>query len=205
MTDNDAKPSIAAILLAAGASRRLGRPKQLLDVAGQPLVAHAVKQAIDLCDAGLVVVTGAAGDQVAAALAGFSFVRVHNPDAAEGMGSSIRHGVLASAADADGILLLVCDQPAVDQGHLMTLIDTWRQSPAQVVAARYADTSGVPAIFPASYRARLAALEGQSGARAILAEADNVIHVDMPAAAFDVDTPADVERLERLLAGRSID
>ena len=195
--DSDVNTSVAAILLAAGGSRRLGAPKQLLTVAGMPMVVHAVRQAIAHCDAGMVVVTGAARDQVVDVLAGQPVDIVDNPDWAQGMGTSIRAGVAAASVQAGGLLLLVCDQPGVGTAELAGLLDAWRAAPERIAAAGYADTCGVPAIFPAHYRGRLMALTGDRGARSIISEADEITVVAMPAAADDIDTPADVRRLDR--------
>jgi len=200
--DSDVNTSIAAILLAAGRSRRLGAPKQLLTVDGTPLVVRAVRQAMVHCDAGMVVVTGAGREQIIDVLAGLPIDIVENPDWAQGMGTSIRCGVAAAPAAAGGLLLLVCDQPAVGAAELAGLTDAWRAAPERIAAAGYAGTRGVPAIFPACYRGRLMALNGDCGARSIIAEADEVTVVDMPAAAHDIDTPADAQWLGYTPSGR---
>lgn len=201
--DSDVNTSLAAILLAAGGSRRLGAPKQLLEVDGTPMVVHAVRQAIAHCDAGMVVVTGAAREQVIDVLAGLPIDIVDNPDWELGMGTSIGRGVAAASAGAGGLLLLVCDQPVVGAAELAGLVAAWRAAPECIAAAGYAGTHGVPAIFPARYRGRLMALTGDRGARSIVGEADEVTVVDMPAAAHDIDTPEDARRLRDTPPGRA--
>lgn len=195
MSTEEARPHVAGVLLAAGDSSRLGTPKQLLEYRGEPLVVRAARAALDVCPAGLVVVTGARHDAVAAALAGLPLLVRHNPDWAEGMGASVRCGVAAVPAAARGILLWVCDQPRVGAGQLGALVAAFGAAPDRIAAAAYAGTAGVPAVFPAAYRDALAALQGRRGARAIIADAAGVTRVDMPEAASDVDTPDDVAQL----------
>lgn len=186
---------IAGILLAAGESSRLGRPKQMLEIAGESLVHRAARTALGYCTAGLVVVTGAVHDPIVATLAPTPARIVHNPEWQEGMGASLRCGVAASPANADAFLLVLCDQPRIGRGELGALVDAWTAAPEAIAAAGYAGSCGVPAIFPARFRDRLLALRGERGARALLEEEDRVSVVDMPAAAFDIDTPEDAGRL----------
>jgi molybdenum cofactor cytidylyltransferase len=188
-------PLIAGVILAAGGSERLGQPKQLIDHGGVPLVVEAVKQAIDYCDAGLTVVTGARHDDVANVLDHQSINLIHNSGWGEGMGSSIRRGVASASSDANAILLLVCDQPFLSAADIGNLVDAWKARPDRIAAAGYAGTQGVPAIFPAVYRESLLDLRGDRGARGIIEAAPAVSIVDMPNAQFDIDTPADLEKL----------
>jgi molybdenum cofactor cytidylyltransferase len=185
----NARAFLAGVLLAAGSSRRLGRPKQLLIFKGAPLVVHAAKQALDFIDAGLIVVTGAAHDEVIGALEGLPVRAVYNPHWREGIGSSIRQGVATISADVGAILLMLCDQPAISPEDFDRLVRAWRHDPDRITAAGYGNGCGVPAIFPRRYREQLLTLTGDRGARQIIENSEKITVVDMPNAELDIDTP----------------
>lgn len=191
-TSAQASDGLAAMVLAAGAGRRFGGPKQLARVAGRALVVRAVELALGCSPAGVVVVTGAFGAEVAAALAALPVQLAPNPQWARGMAGSIRCGLGALPARANACLILLADQPAIDTADLRRLVDAWAARPGAVAAAHYAGACGAPAIFPAAYWPGLAALQGDRGARALLATLDALTAVPMPAAAFDIDTPQDL-------------
>lgn len=172
-------------VLAAGLSRRLGRPKQLLDFRGLPLIRHAALTALGAgCDETIVI------GSFPEALAGLPVTMLDNPDAAEGMSSSIRMAV--RHADGARILLMLCDQPLVGSEQLRALIAT----NAGIVATAYDGTLGVPAIFAPRFADELLALRGDAGARAVIhAHRDEVIAVECESAAIDIDTAADYDRL----------
>lgn len=181
------------LILAAGAARRFGRPKQLADWQGRPLVAHAVRTARA---AGLrpTVVLGAYADEVTAALDARCRT-VEAPDWSEGMGASIRAGVRALEVDEmERFAIWTCDQPLVTGDDLSRLDEACRGVDA--AAAAYEGIVGVPACFDASLYGRLAELDGDTGARPLLREtALRVRDVEMPRAADDIDTPSDLARL----------
>lgn len=183
------------MLLAAGASSRLGQPKQLVNYNGVPLVCHAVSRALNFCDAGLTVVTGACHDDVFTALDHLPVRVDFNSGWPEGIGSSIRQGVTTIGPDVRAILLMVCDQPAISSHDLRNLVNAWKCRPDRVAAAGYAGTTGVPAIFPSSLRKELQGLNGDRGAKKIIDAAEDVSVVDMPNALFDVDTPDHLDKL----------
>lgn len=131
------------------------------------------------------------------ALADLPVDLVHNPDSAEGMGTSIRAAMAALpqvAPAATHVLLLVCDQPLLTPAHLQSLWAATQQSPQAVTAAFYSDRLGVPAIFPRLYFPELQALSGDQGARHLL-QTLPVTPIPMPQAAFDLDTPDDLRHL----------
>lgn len=180
-------------MLAAGAASRFGSAKQLLPLNGEPLVRAAASRAARIVGSSLLVVLGARADELAQVLGGYRCVS--NPHWREGIGSSLRTGVAALPPDCTGVLILLADQAAVTVEDLEELADTWRLQPTRIAAARYDNTLGVPAIFPRSSFPQLLALEGDTGARALLKQSpERVLEVPLPHAALDIDTPEDWQR-----------
>jgi len=176
----------AAVILAAGASRRLGRPKQLVEFDGEPLVHRIAKVALSACDP-VAVVTGAV--PLEGALAALPVALVDNVFWAEGIASSIRAGI-AWATSADAVVLLTCDQVELDSEHLCALI---RASDGdRLAASRYAGVLGIPAVFPRAFFPVLLALAGDHGAQPLLAPA---VPVDWPQGARDLESAADLRKL----------
>jgi molybdenum cofactor cytidylyltransferase len=186
-----------AVLLAAGASTRFGSPKQLVRVAGRPLLHTAVTRAAEVTGNALIVVLGAGAAELAPLLRHSPCSVVINEDWREGLASSIRAGLARLPPACTGVLLLLADQAAVTTHDLKRLAGTWRKQPQYIAAALYAGITGVPAIFPRSAFRELAELRGDSGARALLRRnADRLVRVPMPSAAIDIDTPEDLLALE---------
>lgn len=187
------EPAHAALLLAAGASRRLGTPKQLLAIDGVPLVRQMALAALATSPRRLLVALGAEVDGCQAALAGLPLTFHFVDDWAKGMGATLASGVHALPADVDGVLVFGVDQPALDAVHLGALVERWRLDPARVVASGYAGTVGTPALFPASWRSRLAALTGDQGARSLLrSTCDEIAVLHAPQLAIDIDDAQDL-------------
>ncbi|HSX61526.1 MAG TPA: nucleotidyltransferase family protein [Tahibacter sp.] len=179
------------VVLAAGASRRLGRPKQLVEIDGETLLHRTVRLALTTRPADLVVVVSHAADASAGAVSDLSVRCVEAAAADAGMGISLQCGFDA-LADVDAVLVLVCDQPALDASHLATLLARWCDRPQHAVASGYAGTFGVPAIVPRAWL-RTVRLAGDQGARAVLrTRADEVQVVANEALAADIDRPADL-------------
>jgi CTP:molybdopterin cytidylyltransferase MocA len=185
--------SLFAIVLAAGASTRFGSPKQLVRIAGRPLLHTAVTRASEVTGSALIVVLGCGAAELGALLKHSPGSVVINQDWREGLASSIRAGIARLPLTCAGALLLLADQPAVSTDDLKRLAGTWRKQPQYIAAALYAGTVGVPAIFPRSLFPELAQLRGDAGARILLRRnAARVVRVPMPSAAIDVDTPEDL-------------
>jgi len=186
-------PEHGAIVLAAGASTRLGQPKQLIDVDGEPLLRRAAQWAIATrpCDA--VVVLGHDADLIGTALDGIDVRTLRIADAATGMAASLRAGIEALDARCAGALIVLTDQLALSGAHLDALCATWRADPTRAVASAYAGVVGVPAVLPRAWFADIVALRGDVGARALLRTRRNeVIGVPAPELAWDVDTAEDL-------------
>jgi len=186
-------PRVACALLAAGGSRRLGRPKQLVcSEHGEPLVRLAARAVAAARCSERAVVLGAHAAQVEAALTGLALTSLRNEDWAEGVAASIRVAVRwARASSADILLLAVCDQPALSAGQLDALSEAVRD-PEAVSASRYADTLGVPAAFGSAWYERLLGLRGDQGAGPLLRASAKVEGIAFAAGAFDIDRESDV-------------
>jgi CTP:molybdopterin cytidylyltransferase MocA len=185
--------SIAAVVLAAGASKRLGSPKQLEMLGQEMLLERAVRTAREAGCSPVIVVLGADAETVRTRSSLGDAVVVVNGGWEEGMASSIRLGMQTCelmAKDAEGVVVMTCDQPAVTVDHLKLLM-----SGPGVKASRYAERNGVPAYFPAQYFEELTALKGDVGARELLASADAS---ELPYGELDVDTVKDLERAREL-------
>jgi molybdenum cofactor cytidylyltransferase len=188
--------NVAAVILAAGGSSRLGRPKQLLTFRGETLVRRAVRAAAEAgCDP-VIVVVGDLGDAIRIELQPTSAIIVENPDWQRGLGTSIRRGLQEVVGSIDAVVLLTCDQPLVDKAVIAELIAMSEKTGKPMVASSYANTLGVPALFDRSCFADLLALPDDSGAKTLIAARPNdVAAVAFEPGALDIDTPEDFERL----------
>ncbi len=192
------------MILAAGASVRLGQPKQLLRYRGETLIGRTARLARTAGLAPIHVVVGYRGGEVAAALgepgdsAAAAVTVVANPDWRRGMGSSLARGIASLPATAEAALVLVTDQPHLSAALLGAILTTYRAGEASLVACRYAGgTVGVPALFARRHFRELTGLSGDRGARALFARhADTLATVSFPAGDTDVDTPAAAATLD---------
>lgn len=190
----DKKTEISAIILAAGASRRLGRPKQLLEVGGEPLVGRAARLALEAGCRPVIVVVGAEREAVEAAVGRQEVQTVYNPDWPSGMGSSVRAGLTALPADVNAALFLLTDQPHLDRGLLERLLAAFRGSGGPLAVSDYGGTLGVPAVFSRRLFAELAQLEGDRGARRVIQRhMEQLVSVPFPEGRRDIDTEEDWE------------
>ncbi|MBJ6110541.1 nucleotidyltransferase family protein [Hymenobacter sp. BT523] len=190
-TASAATEPVALVLLAAGASTRMGRPKQLLSYRGRTLLRHAAETAIASGCTPIVLVTGAVREALAAEVADLPVQVVHNPDWETGMASSIRAGLAAAQpAEPAAVLIMLSDQPHLTPELLRELVQRQRQAQAPIAAAAYGDALGVPAVFDRALFSQLMELRGQAGAgRLIASYGPAVERIAFPAGLLDVDTP----------------
>ena len=187
--------SIVGIVLAAGGSSRMGSPKQLLNIDGQPAIRRVTEQAIaSVCDE-VTVVLGAEEETIAAALDGLDTLIVNNASWTQGIGASIAAGVksVRTKADLEAIVLLLADQPAVTSNVIDELVRRYRSTGSEIVASQYGDTAGAPALFDAHHFDELCDLSGDHGAKRIIAaHHERVSLVPFDGGEIDLDTPDDV-------------
>lgn len=184
-----------AVILAAGASSRMGEPKQLLLLDGRPLVVRAAEIALQTSAWPVVVVLGAHAEKIRPALARLPVLVAENPAWPEGMASSIRVGITTLqqfSRQLDAALLALCDQPAFSADVIAQLLARQRATGSSVVASQYAGRRGAPALLLSGHFPALTALTGDAGARDLLNDpSGRVAAVDFPDLARDLDTPAD--------------
>jgi molybdenum cofactor cytidylyltransferase len=188
------------VILAAGLSARLGTPKQTLVYEGKTLLRNSVETAVATGFRPVIVVLGANRTVMEKELSGVTGIRIiNNKDWEEGMASSIRSGVetaIQMDPELDGLIIMVCDQPFVSTALLQTLFQTQQRSGMPVVACRYRDSPGVPALFHNSFFDKLLSLKGDKGARKLLKDqADLVSLVEFPEGETDIDTMNDFTEL----------
>lgn len=187
----------AVVILAAGGSHRLGRPKQLVEIEGQSLVRRAAEAALSAGTGSVHVVVGAEVPRVRKTLEDLPVELVINEAWKEGMASSIRAAIDAierRERPVETIILMLCDQPGVSGDVLRRLLDAYRASRAPVVASRYPEGPGVPALFHAELFPALKSLDGDIGARQLIRHLDREVVTIPFTLSDDIDTQDDVVR-----------
>ena len=188
---------IYAIVLAAGESRRMGTPKQLLPFGGKTLLQTVVDRLLRSRADGVLVVLGCRADEVWTSLADRPIRFVLNPVYAQGMLSSVRAGVATLSPDATAALVCLGDQPLVDPDVVDRLIETHRETGAGIVLPTFNGKRGHPALISLRYRDEILALSGDPGLKAVMRghPEDTVeVAVDMPEILSDIDTPEDYQK-----------
>ena len=188
--------NIQILILAAGSSSRMGRPKQSLIYQGKTLLESSIEKAM-ATELKVSVVTGANYAEDLKTLDRFDLNIIHNPNWAQGMGNSLKIGlkqVIDNTTSLDAILIMVCDQPKLTKNILFQIIDRYKQGESQV-ACLYNDTLGVPALFDKKHFNDLLSIGNTSGAKSVINK--NCSKVLFPEGQIDVDTPEDYKNLAK--------
>jgi molybdenum cofactor cytidylyltransferase len=185
------------VVLAAGGSSRLGRPKQRVRYKGRPLLLRAVAAADKTAPGRTLVVLGAHAlrSRLVLRRGRDRAIVIHNGRWRDGLAGSLRAGLAALPESARAALVMLCDQPQINAAVIARLIRAWQARPAHAAAAAYAGRVGVPAILPRRFWRQAMRSRGDVGARRLLGTLPALARVPMPEALFDVDTPEDLARL----------
>ena len=202
--------STAIIILAAGASTRMGRPKLLLTYGSRTLLRHAAETAAASICRPILVVLGAYANQLQGEIDDLPVRSVINERWAEGMGSSIQVGVgilnTYDAADSTkALVLMLCDQPYVTAVVINDLVTAYHLNGKGIIASEYAGALGAPALFGREYFAELETLRGAAGAKHLIAtHASDVMPMPFPNGMTDIDTPEDYRQLQHAMLPQSL-
>lgn len=187
------------VILAAGASTRMGRPKQLLEYQGKNLLNRTIDTALSIHPKAVCVVLGANSEKILPTidLKANVFIAINN-DWEKGMGSTLSMGLqtlLSREPTLDAVLLLVIDQPSVSEDLLKEMIKVFQSHKGKIIAAQYADTLGVPAIFDQCFFSRLVHLDPETGAQKIIrSQLEDCVPFPFPEGKMDLDTPEDWQK-----------
>ena len=185
------------IILAAGASRRLGHAKQLLNVEGMPLLSYMITQAIKTKARRVFVVLGASAEAIRSTVVNDQVEWVENSNWKEGMSSSIRSGInhlIKHHPEVEATVLMMCDQPFVTTGLINQIIEKQMQSGKDIVTCSYGGVVGPPTLFTFKFFPELLKLKGDAGAKKIIERSpDQVATVDFPRGEIDIDTESDYQ------------
>jgi molybdenum cofactor cytidylyltransferase len=194
---------VAAVILAAGSSTRMGRNKLLLELGGETLVRRAARAAVGAGVDQVVVVIGHEEPRVRAELDGLPCTPVVNPDHAQGAGTSVRTGVRQVAADAHAIVVVLADMPFVTAEMIATLVQRYRETGAPLVVSHYGDVQAPPTLYDRALFEDLLSIPGERCAKQVVRrhESEAVVVAWPESALRDIDVPADYEDARADLAG----
>ena len=191
---------IAILILAAGGSRRMGEPKQLLKWKNTDLVNHAIETSSQIDSSQIYLVLGSDAKLIRAGITDKNVTFIINEHWEEGIGSSISSGVKAvkkSNPSTNGILIMLSDQPLINHDYLNRMVTIWQEGTHQIVASDYADGKfGVPALFGDRYFNALEKLSDDRGAKIIIKKNfEDVTGLNARDMILDIDTPEDYAKL----------
>ena len=191
--------NVGAVILAAGSSSRMGRPKQTLQFRGMSLLRRAATAALDAKCCPVVMVTGAHAELSRREVDQLDVHEAFNPNWETGMGSSVRAGIerlISINADVAAAVLLLCDQPHVTSAIVSSLLAACHTTGKSIIASAYGESFGVPALFSRTLFTELTQLAGSSGAKEIIKRHASETHfLPFPEGEVDVDTPDDFSGL----------
>lgn len=195
---------ISVVILAAGGSKRLGFPKQLIEFHGKTLLQHAIEKSRAVANHGIYVVLGGYFEKISATLQGPETI-LYNADWESGLASAIQIGFRAAIPNPaqspeQSVLFVLVDQPLVSTKHLQALIQQGQTQQTHVVASQYSDTNtlGVPALFASNQAPAIECLSGNAGCKTIIHAAKSCCTVPSDALDFDIDYPTDLQRLAQI-------
>ena len=192
--------NIGIVILAAGSSSRLGKPKQLLQHNNKNLLQHTINAAVNSDADPIIVVLGANADEISKEIDRSNINVIMNTEWEEGMASSVRNGlneVLFFSPSTDAVIFMVCDQPHISSPLLNELVTTHKETGKAIVTCNYGEAIGPPALFHRSLFKELMQLKGDVGARNIIQQhQDEVATVLFPKGQIDIDTKEDYDALK---------
>lgn len=205
---NGHEAQVTAVILAAGSSRRMGRPKPLIPVGGRPLLARVLETVRRSLVTETIVVLGHAADRIRKAVPLRDVVVVENPDHRRGMSTSLRAGVRAASRAADAYLIVLGDQPFVASETLNTLISSWQSNGPRILIPTFRGRRGNPVLLDRSLAGEICRIRGDVGFRSVFTRhADDIreLPVDDPGVLLDLDTPRQFKALSAgLRSGRPV-
>jgi molybdenum cofactor cytidylyltransferase len=197
---NETNKQIGIVILSAGASRRMQEPKQLLEFEGETLLRRAALTAIESVCKPVVVVLGANFEMTNAEIEDLPVEICFNENWESGLSRSIKTGIenlLEIEPDISAAMMTLADQPFVTANHINRFAEKFYQSKSAIIAAEYNGTIGVPALFAKEIFDDFFELSGDQGAKLILEKRRAALEtIELPEAAFDIDTPQDFINLK---------
>ena len=194
------KSNIELLIMAAGASRRLGQPKQLVNYKGNSLIRRITKEAIKADIGNVTVVIGANNDAVKSEIQDLNAEIFLNNEWEEGLGASIRNGlshVLKKNPVTQAILLMMVDQPFVESEHLQKLANAYDPTRPMIVASAYSSTFGVPVLFDKTYFKEILQLKGDEGGKKVFVKyIRQIVEIPFTEGSIDIDEKEDLKSIQ---------
>lgn len=190
--------NIYSLVMAAGQASRFNGAKMLAKYRGESMVRRSLRLGIQATGQNTALIVGGEWQRVFGDCESIAPFIVRNEDYESGMASSIACGTRAVRPVAGAVMILLADQPLITADHLLSMKQALYASPSSIIATEFDQVVGPPVIFPAAYFATLSALSGDSGARVVIEKnSDVVIKISFDDAAIDIDTPDDLDDLQR--------